>query len=1168
MSCICIIAHIYLIRAVNHAEPHQLNKFPLENRLTMASTSASAIPHHRIRNVCILAHVDHGKSSYADSLLAANNIITPKMAGKLRYLDSRPDEQERGITMKSSAVSLSYATIRLNPAGLEELEQFRINLIDTPGHVDFTTEVSTASRLCDGALVLVDVVEGVCTQTISVLRQVWNEQLKPILVINKVDRLIVELRLSPTEAYYHLVRLVEQVNAIMGSFFFTDRMEQDLRWREAAERSEQQQEQQEQQSSSIPNKQFTETDDQDIYFDPTKGDVIFSSAIDNWSFNIASFAALWSKKLGIEQAKLESCLWGDFFFDPKSKKVLNKKQANQKGSLKPMFVQFVLDNLWAVYDSVILNPDSIKTEKIIQSLGLKIRLQDLKSKDSKNLLLAICSQWLPISNTTFRTIVAKVPDPITSQSARLPKMLYPYLPDLTQAIPHSEIERDLYAGKSDDSSHVVIYVSKMFAVPISELPQFQRKQLTAEEMREKGRAARVRAQAASATHDAVPLNITASTEIVGETGPVPEPPSELPSTSPAPTPDDPSSQPEDSANVIEEASPEEGEALIGFARIYSGTVKVNQKLTCVLPKYNSTNPTQVNSAHLKTVTIENLYIIMGRSLVETSEVRAGHVFGIGGLAGKVLRNATLCGAPVSKANQDEVDDKLPELINLAGVQLASAPIVRVSLEPKQPSDMPKLVEGLKILNQSDPCVETLIQDTGEHVILTAGELHLERCLRDLRERFAKIRIQASKPIVPFRETAVRGVDMPPPKTKDQPRGTISGTVLGGLISFTVRAIPLPEPITSYLAKHSEMMRKISLRQERKLDPTNGSSDSTGVGSLASSNMESMDLMNDVQQYDQTANLAQASNNNNYDSVFWSGLEDACKSLTNSSANELDFDTLVDSIWAFGPKRSGPNLLLDKLPGSIRSLRKPNRCNSQSLVKEQETEQNAQSGTDQLMSMREFDDSIETAFQLATFKGPLCAEPMSGMCFSIEDIQIGGEDLAGSVETIRARWSQLTGELISSVQEAFRSAFLDWSPRLMLAMYTCEIQATTEVLGKVYGVIARRKGVIKSEEIKDGTTFYTIGARLPIIESFGFNDELMKKTSGIALPQLIFDGFEILVDLDPFWIPKTDEELEDFGALADKENLPRKYIDQVRKRKGMFVEKKIVQHAEKQRTMKR
>ncbi|PLW18750.1 hypothetical protein PCANC_10914 [Puccinia coronata f. sp. avenae] len=1129
----------------------------------MSPTSASAIPHHRIRNVCILAHVDHGKSSYADSLLAANNIITPKMAGKLRYLDSRPDEQERGITMKSSAVSLSYATLRPDSTGAEQLEQYRINLIDTPGHVDFTTEVSTASRLCDGALVLVDVVEGVCTQTISVLRQVWNEQLKPILVINKIDRLIVELRLSPTEAYYHLVRLVEQVNSIMGSFFFTDRIEQDLRWREEAEQSQLR-------PNSVPEKLFTETDDQDIYFDPTKGDVIFSSAIDNWSFSIASFAAIWSKKLGIEKTKLESCLWGDFFFDPKSKKVLNKKQASQKGSLKPMFVQFVLDNLWAVYDSVVLNPDTIKTEKIIQSLGLKVRLQDLKSKDSKNLLLAICSQWLPISNTTFRAIVAKVPDPITSQSTRLPKMLYPHLPDSTQHIPHSNIERDLYAGRSDDSSHVVIYVSKMFAVPMSELPQFQRKQLSAEEMRERGRAARLAAQAVSITNEAVPLQAQDSTETADNNGPVSQPSSKSPSTNPTSPPQGELTQLDDSTNVREEVLPDEGEALIGFARIYSGTVKVNQKLTCVLPKYNSKSSSQVSSAHLKSVTIENLYIIMGRSLVETSEVRAGHVFGIGGLAGKVLRNATLCGPPVSKANGSEIDENLSELINLAGVQLASAPIVRVSLEPRQPSDMPKLVEGLKLLNQSDPCVETLIQDTGEHVILTAGELHLERCLRDLRERFAKIQIQASKPIVPFRETAVRGVDMPPPKTKDQRRGTICGAVLGGLVSFTVRAVPMPAIITDYLSKHSESIRKISLRQARKLNPMSSQPDSTAT-ELASADKDSGALINEEAQYELPTDTASASND--WESAFWIGLDKACQSCSNKSGNEIDFHRLVDSIWAFGPKRSGPNLLLDKLPGSIRSLRRPNRGDSQSSAKVQEKEGSNEDGTtggesSQLILVREFDDSIETAFQLATFKGPLCAEPMSGMCFSIERLEIESDDLRTSLETIRSRWSQLTGELISSVQEAFRSAFLDWSPRLMLAMYTCEIQATTEVLGKVYGVIARRKGVIKSEEIKDGTTFYTIGAKLPIVESFGFNDELMKKTSGIALPQLIFDGFEIAFDQDPFWIPKTEEELEDFGSIADKENLARKYMDQVRKRKGMFVEKKIVQHAEKQRTMKR
>lgn len=104
-------------------------------------------------------------------------------------------------------------------------------------------------------------------------------------------------------------------------------------------------------------------------------------------------------------------------------------------------------------------------------------------------------------------------------------------------------------------------------------------------------------------------------------------------------------------------------------------------------------------------------------------------------------------------------------------------------------------------------------------------------------------------------------------------------------------------------------------------------------------------------------------------------------------------------------------------------------------------------------------------------------------------------------------------------------------------------------------------------MKEGTTFYTIRALLPVVESFGFADEIRKKTSGAASPQLVFAGYETL-DQDPFWVPTTEEELEDLGEKSDRENVARKYMDAVRKRKGMFVERKIIEHAEKQRTMKR
>lgn len=124
-------------------------------------------------------------------------------------MDSRKDEQERGITMKSSAIALLHSFNN---------KDHLINLIDSPGHVDFSSEVSTAVRLCDGAIVIVDVVEGVCPQTIVSLRQAWIEHIKPILVLNKIDRYILELKLSPLDAYYKIM----QVLVLCRCFKFPD----------------------------------------------------------------------------------------------------------------------------------------------------------------------------------------------------------------------------------------------------------------------------------------------------------------------------------------------------------------------------------------------------------------------------------------------------------------------------------------------------------------------------------------------------------------------------------------------------------------------------------------------------------------------------------------------------------------------------------------------------------------------------------------------------------------------------------------------------------------------------------------------------------------------------------------------------------------------------------
>ena len=232
-------------------------------------------PPSSTRLLTIVAHVDHGKTTLADSLVESNGIISERHAGSIRYLDSLAEEQKRGITMRSSAIGLRhrYCPPKADPRNVV------VHLIDSPGHVDFSVEVTTSLLACDGALLVVDAVEGMCARTHNILREAYAAKLVPILVINKVDRLCTDLGLGCNEAYLRLRELVESVNAASAAMIASARaMSHDHDKNGKTD------------GDTINDEKKEEEEESAWNFDPCRGNVVFCSALHGWGFSVPSLA--------------------------------------------------------------------------------------------------------------------------------------------------------------------------------------------------------------------------------------------------------------------------------------------------------------------------------------------------------------------------------------------------------------------------------------------------------------------------------------------------------------------------------------------------------------------------------------------------------------------------------------------------------------------------------------------------------------------------------------------------------------------------------------------------------------------------------------------------------------------------------------------------------------
>ncbi|GMG98385.1 hypothetical protein Nepgr_000225 [Nepenthes gracilis] len=1019
----------------------------------------------KLRNICILAHVDHGKTTLADHLIAASGggLLHPKQAGKLRFMDYLDEEQRRAITMKSSSIALHY-------------KDYYINLIDSPGHMDFCSEVSTAARLSDGALVLVDAVEGVHIQTHAVLRQAWVEKLTPCLVLNKIDRLISELKLSPSEAYYRLLRIVHEVNGIVSAYK-SEKYLSDVDSILAGPSGE----------VCDESFEFLEDDEEDT-FQPQKGNVAFVCALDGWGFNIWDFAEFYASKLGASTAALRKSLWGPRYFNPKTKMIVGKKAMGGGTKARPMFVQFVLEPLWQIYQAA-LEPDGDKgmLAKVIKSFNLCVPARELQNKDPKAVLQAIMSRWLPLSETILSTVVRCMPDPITAQSFRISRLLPKREVAVNVASSNVVAEAELVRKSvelcdSSPEAPCIAFVSKMFALPVKLLPH-------------RGPNGEV-------------LN-----------------------------------------NLFDEGgSIESDECFLAFARIFSGVLTSGQRIFVLSALYDPLKG-ETSHKHLQEAELQSLYLMMGQGLKPVGSANAGNIVAIRGLGQHILKSATL--------------SSTKNCWPFSSMMFQVSPTLKVAIEPSDPADMGALMKGLRLLNRADPFVEVTVSSRGEHVLAAAGEVHLERCIKDLKERFAKVRLEVSPPLVSYKET-IEGDESNPLDNLKSFTGNseyVEKATPNGRCIVRVSVMKLPTSLTKLLDESSDTLgetigSKLEQTHKKFESPSGSAAEDEGPHEALRKR-----LVDAVESY-----VASAYRENDKDK------KEKCMTL---------WHQLLKKIWALGPGHVGPNLLLTSdSKGNINdssvlvcgSSHVSAKLGFIDISRRSDITDETSSGAKQALyaEAESLESSIVSGFQIATAAGPLCDEPMWGLAFAVEAYIYPLATHSGN-ETPQQQPEQFgifTGQVMTAVKDACRAAVLQKKPRLVEAMYFCELNTPTEYLGPMYAVLARRRARVVKEEMQEGSPLFTVHAYVPVAESFGFADELRRWTSGACSALLVLSHWEALLE-DPFFVPKTEEEIEEFGdGSSVLHNTARKLIDAVRRRKGLPVEEKVVQHATKQRTLAR
>jgi U5 small nuclear ribonucleoprotein component len=820
-----------------------------------------------VRNVALVGHIQHGKTVFMDMLVEQTHHISTfdhNSEKHMRYTDTRVDEQERRISIKAVPMSLVLED--------SNSKSYMCNIIDTPGHVNFSDEMTAALRLADGAVLIVDAAEGVMANTERAIRHAIQDRLAIVVVINKVDRLITELKLPPKDAYHKLRHTIEVINNHITAA-----------------------------SSTAGGVQTV---------DPAIGNVCFASGSAGWCFTLHSFAKLYVKLHGIpfDASKFATKLWGDFYFDPETRNFKKKQPSNVTDR---SFVQFVLEPLYKIYSQVI-GEHKKSVETTLAELG--VTLPNAAYKLNVRPLLRLACRTVFGSATGFTDMLVRhIPSAKEAASRKV---------DLIYTGP-----KDSYVYKAmqecDPSGPLMVNITKLY--------------------------------------------------------------------------------PKSDCSVFD-----------AFGRVYSGQIQTGQTVKVLGEGYS---PDDEEDMTVKEVT--KLWAYQARYRIPISKAPPGSWVLIEGVDASIMKTATICSA-------NYVDDAYI----FRPLQFNTLPVVKTATEPLNPSELPKMVEGLRKISKSYPLAITKVEESGEHTILGTGELYLDSIMKDLRELYSEVEVKVADPVVSFCETVVESSSMKCFAETPNKRNKIT---------------MIAEPLERGLAEDIE---------------------------------------------------------NGVVSIDWPR-----KKLGDFFLSKYDWDLLAArSIWAFGPDKQGPNILLDDTLSS-------------------EVDKSL---------LNAVKDSIVQGFQWGAREGPLCDEPIRNVKFKIVDAKIASEPLHRG-----------TGQIIPTARRVAYSAFLMATPRLMEPVYYVEIQTPIDCVSAIYTVLSRRRGHVTADVPQPGTPAYIVKAFLPVIESFGFETDLRYHTQGQAFCLSVFDHWAI-VPGDPLDKSIVLRPLEP----APVQHLAREFMVKTRRRKGM------------------